>query len=79
MILLADYNPEGWARLLHRSLDEDGWLAICELNVVTFRMIDLPTDSDDRMVWRTAQARGMVLFTANRRMDWSRFPGAGSA
>lgn len=31
-------------------------------------MIDLPTDSDDRLVWRTAQTRGMVLFTANRRM-----------
>lgn len=68
MILLADYNAEGQTRLLHQFLAEGGWLGLCEIRINTFRAIGLPTDSDDRQVWRVAQRQGLVLITANRSM-----------
>ena len=34
----------------------------------TLAAVGLPVDSSDRAVWRTAQARGMVLLTHNRNM-----------
>jgi len=71
MILLADYNAEGQARLLYQLLDDEGWLELCDVTVTTFRAIGLPTDTDDRTVWRTAQRREMVLLTANRSMTGS--------
>jgi len=33
---------------------------------VTFADVGLPADSDDRVVWRFAQAKRMLLLTANR-------------
>jgi len=69
LILLADYNAEGQARLLYQFLAEGGWLELCEVCIATFRAIGLPTDSDDRTVWRTAQRREMVLLTGNRGMS----------
>ncbi len=68
MILLADYNAEGQTRLLYQFLADGGWLELCEVRITTFRAIGLPTDSDDRIVWRTAQRHELILPTANRSM-----------
>jgi len=42
------------------------WLDIVAIELVTFADVGLPADSDDRVVWRFAQANQMLLLTANR-------------
>jgi hypothetical protein len=68
MIVLADHNIEGQATILLGVLGAEGWLELFPLRLVTFAQVGLSYDSDDRQVWRFAQANGMVLLTANRRM-----------
>nr|WP_204102850.1 ACP S-malonyltransferase [Spirulina major] len=38
------------------------------MQFVTFDEINLPINSDDRIVWRLAQSNQMILLTANRSM-----------
>lgn len=45
-----------------------GWLALSPLQLATFAHVGLPVDSNDRAVWRFAQAQGMILLTHNRNM-----------
>jgi hypothetical protein len=71
VIVLLDHNLADAAVLLRRALVDSGWLELVEVEIVTFPEISLPFDSDDRTVWRLAQARGMVLLTANRNMSGS--------
>jgi hypothetical protein len=52
--------------LLSGSLVAGGWLDITPIRLVTFQNIDLPSNSDDRVVWRFAQSNQMLLLTANR-------------
>src|SRR5829696_639095 len=59
------------AALLWSELAADGWLALMELERVTFAMVGLAHASSDRAVWRVAQARQMILVTANRNMKGS--------
>lgn len=39
------------------------------MRLVRFRDVGLPPDSTDRVVWRFAQAQGMILLTNNRNME----------
>jgi hypothetical protein len=66
--VLVDHDIEGQALTLWGTLAAEGWLTLLPLHLVTFVQIDLPVDSSDRAVWRTAQAQGMVLLTHNRNM-----------
>jgi hypothetical protein len=66
MIVLADYNLNRQAILISGSLVAGGWLDLAPIRLVTFEVVDLPADSNDRVVWRFAQANGMLLLTANR-------------
>jgi hypothetical protein len=66
--ILVDHDIEGQALILWGTLATDGWLTLSPMRLVTFAHIGLPVDSSDRLVWRTAQARGMVLLTHNRNM-----------
>ena len=66
--LLVDHDIEGQALTLWGALAAAGWLTLFPLSLVTFAQIGLPVDSSDRMVWRTAQAQGMMLLTHNRNM-----------
>lgn len=66
--ILVDHNIEGQALSLWGTLAAEGWLMLLPIQLVTFAQLGLPVDSSDRMVWRTAQARGMLLLTHNRNM-----------
>lgn len=66
--ILVDHDIEGQALTLWETLTAGGWLTFSPMRLVAFAQIGLPVDSSDRMVWRTAQARGMVLLTHNRNM-----------
>ncbi|MEM9219140.1 MAG: ACP S-malonyltransferase [Cyanobacteria bacterium P01_F01_bin.150] len=68
MNFLVDHNFEGHALLLAGKISSLGWLDLLPIQFVTFDEVDLPIASDDRIVWRFAQAHQMILFTANRSM-----------
>jgi hypothetical protein len=68
MIFLIDHNLKGHALVLFGTIGSQGWLDILPIRFVTFAEIDLPIDSDDRIVWRLAQETQMILLTANRSM-----------
>jgi hypothetical protein len=57
---------EGQATLLWGTLAAEGWLSLLPLQLVRFADAGLPPDASDRIVWRLAQARSMLLMTANR-------------
>ncbi len=65
---LSDHDIEGYAQLLWGTLASVGWLALMRLELTTFHEIGLPVNSNDREVWRFAQANGMILITNNRNM-----------
>jgi hypothetical protein len=66
--ILVDHDIEGQALTLWGTLAAEDWLTLLPLQLVTFAQIGLPVHSSDRLVWQTAQARGMVLLTHNRNM-----------
>ena len=66
MKLLVDHDIEGYAVLLWGGLIAEGWLELAEIDFVMFTTVGLVFDSNDRNVWRFAQANGMVLLTSNR-------------
>ncbi|MBE9062605.1 ACP S-malonyltransferase [cf. Phormidesmis sp. LEGE 11477] len=68
MICLIDHNLKGHALVFFGAIASQGWLDIVPIQFVTFDELDLPTDSDDRVVWCLAQKNQMVLLTANRSM-----------
>jgi hypothetical protein len=68
MIFLIDHNLKGHALVFFGTIASQGWLDIIPIKFVTFAQMELPTDSDDRVVWRLAQENQMILLTANRSM-----------
>jgi hypothetical protein len=66
VIVLADYNLNRQAILMAGSLVAGGWLDLAPIQLKTFEDIGLPGDSNDRVVWRLTQTKGMLLLTANR-------------
>lgn len=66
MTILVDHNLKGQALLLWGTLAAEGWLDLLPLRLVTFEEVGLPINSSDRVVWRFAQARGLILLTGNR-------------
>jgi hypothetical protein len=68
MIFLIDHNIEGQALMLFGSLTTGGWLDTLPIRFVSFDEVQLPIESSDRIVWRFAQEKQMILLTANRSM-----------
>ncbi|MBI4675141.1 MAG: ACP S-malonyltransferase [Chloroflexi bacterium] len=68
MTILVDHNIEGQALRLWGELSEEGWLELLPLRLMGFRDVGLPEDSNDREIWRYAQAHRCLLFTNNRKM-----------
>lgn len=66
MTVLVDHNLKGQALVLWGTLAAEGWLDLFPLRLVTFEEVGLPINSNDRAVWRFAQAKGMILLTGNR-------------
>jgi predicted nuclease of predicted toxin-antitoxin system len=68
MMVLVDYNLNGYVVLLQGALASGGWLDLLPIYFVLFEEAGLAIDSSDRVVWRYAQTNQMILLTANRRM-----------
>lgn len=68
MIFLIDHNLKGHALVLFGAIASHGWLDILPIQFVNFVEVDLAIDSNDRVVWRLAQEKQMILLTANRSM-----------
>lgn len=68
MKVLIDHNIEGQAIILWGALASEGWLELVTIESKMFKDVKLPVDSDDRFVWRFAQANSMILLTDNRNM-----------
>ena len=68
MIFLIDHNLKGHALIFFGVIASQGWLDVVPIQFVTFDDIDLSNDSDDRIVWRLAQEKQMILLTTNRSM-----------
>lgn len=68
MIFLVDHNLEGHALLLSGNIAGLGWLDLLPIRFITFEEVALSVTSNDRVVWRFAQANQMILLTANRSM-----------
>jgi hypothetical protein len=66
MRVLVDHNLEGFARLLFKEMQKQGWAELLDLKFVYFADVSLDTKSDDGIVWRFAQNAGMVILTDNR-------------
>jgi hypothetical protein len=66
--ILVDYNIEGQARLLWSTIQANGLLDYAPIQFMHFADVNLPANSNDRVVWRFAQERGMLLLTGNRNM-----------
>lgn len=69
MTILADRDVEGQASLLWAYLHAEGWMELVPLRVVRLADLNLPMNSNDRLVWRFAQSKGMLLLTDNRNMQ----------
>ncbi|MHC5724177.1 MAG: hypothetical protein ACYTXY_08465, partial [Nostoc sp.] len=67
------------------KIANDGWLDLIPLSFIFFQDIELPTDSNDRVVWQLTQQNQqnrVILLTANRNMkgeDSLRFNCQGTA
>ena len=68
MKFLIDYNLQKYGAVLLGKIANDGWLDLISLSFVFFQDVNLAPDSNDRLVWRFAQANQMILLTANRNM-----------
>lgn len=68
MNFLVDHNLGGHAEILLGNIASQGWLELLPIRFVTFKEMNLSIESNDRVVWRTAQANQMILLTANRSM-----------
>jgi len=68
MNILVDHNLRGHSVVLAGSLVASGWLELISIRFVLFEEVGLEVNSNDRVVWRCAQANKMILLTANRSM-----------
>lgn len=66
MIVLVDHHLRGYIVLLQGTLSFEGWLDLMPIRFAMFEEVNLADDSSDRVVWRLAQDRRMLLLTANR-------------
>jgi hypothetical protein len=64
--ILVDHDIEGQAALLWARLVDIGWPDLVPMRKITLAEVGLPRNSPDRVVWRFAQERQMLLLTNNR-------------
>lgn len=69
LTVLVDHNIEGQATLLWQTILTEKWTELLPMQFVTFSEVNLPIDSNDRQVWRFAQANRMLLLTDNRSLN----------
>jgi len=64
--ILADYNMNKQALLLWDTLNRSDWSELLHAEILLFKDIGLPADTNDRDLWRFCQANNMLLITNNR-------------
>jgi hypothetical protein len=64
--ILVDHNMEGQAVWLWDTLVKIELPDLIDIGMFMFTDINLPDDSNDRVVWRFAQNNDMILLTDNR-------------
>jgi hypothetical protein len=69
MKVLLDHHMKKQGILLWGVLENEGWLELLEIPMLTFADVDLPIDSSDRDVWRFVQKNRLILLTGNRNND----------
>ena len=69
MRVLLDHHMKKQGILLWGALENEGWLALLEIPMLTFADVGLPIDSSDRNVWRYVQENCLILLTGNRNND----------
>jgi len=69
MKVLLDHHMKKQGILLWGVLENEGWLALLEIPMLTFADVELPIDSSDRDVWRFVQENHLILLTGNRNND----------
>ncbi|NOH04539.1 MAG: ACP S-malonyltransferase [Chloroflexi bacterium] len=66
MKVLLDHHLKKQGILLWSTMEEQGWLKLINVPMLTFNDVGLAIDSSDREVWRFAQSQGLILLTGNR-------------
>lgn len=66
ILLLADNDVVGQARILFGAVSAAGWLELVPMRLMTLDEVGLPRDSSDRAIWELCQERQMILITGNR-------------
>lgn len=66
MKVLLDHHMNKQGILLWATMGSEGWLKLLDIPMLTFNDVGLPIDSSDRVVWRFAQEKQLILLTGNR-------------
>jgi predicted nuclease of predicted toxin-antitoxin system len=70
MKTLLDHNLGNRHRIfLSSSLQQDGWLDLIDVPILTFAEVGLSINTSDREIWRYVQNQQLILLTANRNND----------
>jgi hypothetical protein len=69
MKVLLDHHMKKQGILLWATMGSEGWLKLLDIPMFTFTDVGLSIDSNDRDVWRFAQAKELLLLTGNRNKD----------
>lgn len=67
--ILVDHNIEAQALMLSGTLTSENWTDLLSVEFAMFTDMNLPYNSNDRVLWRYAQQNGMLLLTENRNMS----------
>ncbi len=66
MRVLLDHHMKKQGLMLWAILENDGWLELLDIPLVTFADLGIPVDAPDRQIWHFAQEHRIILLTANR-------------
>jgi len=69
MKVLLDHHMKKQGILLWATMGSEGWLKLLDIPMLTFTDVGLSVDSSDRVVWRFAQEKQLILLTGNRNKD----------
>ena len=64
--LLSDKNCEGHTRTLYHVLIREGWVELLNIQLATFKDVELLETASDETVWVRCQERNCILVTGNR-------------
>ncbi len=66
MKVLLDHHMKKQGILLWSIMENEGWVKLIEIPMLTFADVGMSVNAPDREVWRFAQEHQLILLTANR-------------